>query len=537
MTFPTSLDEATKQTIFDWYQYRYVCDDDKFNVFFNRVLNRDLPQYNQLLRLEPGISDYDWMVEEYRETQRTHEGATESTSDVTNNVSRETSQNTEGTNSSSTTGSNNQTTTTGGNSNTTRTNSSVTEKKGKESVRDYTNLEGAHGTASVEGNYTVDWEKTTGKQTVTNGFDKDSAGNLMNTLTESTKKDGDEIHDTKSNQATGDLPGDGYVDTVTKDGTRVLTKKGDEEKNYDVASGNTKTAVTKTGSSSSTETPNTTDTTTNKVNQTKGTNVKNLTKTLPMSTGGSDFGSTTASLANNDIPSLTWSDASGMSEQMTTEAYSGDADEQKTTHSGTNETSGKTSDTENTTVTDNDRKTAHAVDTEEKETFSDYSETHTVQNTTDRTETTHYNNYEETHTTTDDRQTVQTTAFPDNIRKEHFENFDTKHDTSFEDRKDETNGNDTEVTTTSGDSTVSGTTGSETSGTTSQTVTGKGTDTTTGKTTQSGSDTTLDREVTTGRHGEPAEILARAAGYIKMSSAWSWLNLRLEPCFLGIYEV
>lgn len=70
MTFPAAVTEDLKQTIDDWFGCREVCDDNKFNLFFNRLLNRDLPRYNQLLRIEPGISDYDWLVQNYREMQR-----------------------------------------------------------------------------------------------------------------------------------------------------------------------------------------------------------------------------------------------------------------------------------------------------------------------------------------------------------------------------------------------------------------------------------------------------------------------------------
>lgn len=69
VTFPSSVDYTLKQTIFDYFQFREVGDEDKFNVFFNRILNRDLRQYNELLRIEPGISSYDWLIGNYSEKQ------------------------------------------------------------------------------------------------------------------------------------------------------------------------------------------------------------------------------------------------------------------------------------------------------------------------------------------------------------------------------------------------------------------------------------------------------------------------------------
>lgn len=67
--FSDRISEALQQAIYDWFQFREVCDDEKFPVFFTRVLNRDYDQYEQLLRIEPGVSSYDWLVQEYRELQ------------------------------------------------------------------------------------------------------------------------------------------------------------------------------------------------------------------------------------------------------------------------------------------------------------------------------------------------------------------------------------------------------------------------------------------------------------------------------------
>ena len=67
ITYPQTVDAALQATILDWFQFREVCDDDKFPVFFERVLARDMTRYTQLLRIEPGISDYDWLVQNYKE--------------------------------------------------------------------------------------------------------------------------------------------------------------------------------------------------------------------------------------------------------------------------------------------------------------------------------------------------------------------------------------------------------------------------------------------------------------------------------------
>lgn len=75
VTYPTIVDEPTQALIFDWFQYREVCDNDKFNNFFNRTLKASMRKYNQLLRIQPGETvdgvkvTYDWLIQEYHERQ------------------------------------------------------------------------------------------------------------------------------------------------------------------------------------------------------------------------------------------------------------------------------------------------------------------------------------------------------------------------------------------------------------------------------------------------------------------------------------
>lgn len=84
VTYPETVDDPTKSLIFDWFQYREVCDNEKFNVFFNRVLTKSMRKYNQLLRIQPGevitfedgsskAVNYDWMIQNYHELQHTTE--------------------------------------------------------------------------------------------------------------------------------------------------------------------------------------------------------------------------------------------------------------------------------------------------------------------------------------------------------------------------------------------------------------------------------------------------------------------------------
>lgn len=86
ITYPTTVDDPTKSLIHDWFQYREVCDNEKFNTFFNRTLNTSMRKYRQLLRIQPGevvefddgverVVTYDWMIQEYHELQ--HETSVE----------------------------------------------------------------------------------------------------------------------------------------------------------------------------------------------------------------------------------------------------------------------------------------------------------------------------------------------------------------------------------------------------------------------------------------------------------------------------
>lgn len=68
--YPEIIPEDLQEVIYDWYQYRHVCDDDKFTVFFDRLLKKEYHHYYQLLRIEPGIAEYDWLVSQYKELQR-----------------------------------------------------------------------------------------------------------------------------------------------------------------------------------------------------------------------------------------------------------------------------------------------------------------------------------------------------------------------------------------------------------------------------------------------------------------------------------
>ena len=79
------MTDSDIEAINSWFDFRLVCDNEKFPVFFGRVLTRDYKRYRELLRVEPGVSHYDWLVQQYQEaqTQATQSGESTTTGETT----------------------------------------------------------------------------------------------------------------------------------------------------------------------------------------------------------------------------------------------------------------------------------------------------------------------------------------------------------------------------------------------------------------------------------------------------------------------
>lgn len=96
-TVPQSL----KATIFDQFQFRYLCDkDEKFTVFFRRVLTRDLTQWAELVEIENPqfvkdfLTDHDNISEDTNTNSGTRESTTSGTETGKTTSSTTTGQNT-----------------------------------------------------------------------------------------------------------------------------------------------------------------------------------------------------------------------------------------------------------------------------------------------------------------------------------------------------------------------------------------------------------------------------------------------------------
>lgn len=149
-------------------------------------------------------------------------------------------------------------------------------------------------------------------------------------------------------------------------------------------------------------------------------------------------------------------------------------------------------------------------------------------------------------TQTDDKQMVQET-----LDTTTTDTYGGTADTQSTTGSDSTTGTDTDTTTYGK---VTDGTGSE-SGTTTSTQTDDRKDTTTygrtetsagtneskttgkGSTTNSESTTGQIRERYTGRSEAPADIMARAVVFIESSSAWQWIEPRINACFQSIYDI
>lgn len=155
------ITDDLKSLIYDWFQFREVNDETRFPIYFKRQLSQDYERYSQLLRVEPGVSHYDWLVTEYSEalTERTGTGGTtESTTEATEsertggvtitynttNASTESGTRSEsGTTGRETSGTNTRT------DNTQQTTSRTTSNDGTDTTTGSTKTESEGGTASV----------------------------------------------------------------------------------------------------------------------------------------------------------------------------------------------------------------------------------------------------------------------------------------------------------------------------------------------------------------------------------------------------
>lgn len=162
--YPTGLDvfQADKEAINSWFDTRYVVDNDKFVVFFQRVLIRDYGRYRELLRTQPDISKFDWLVQQYMESQTYEKGTNSNATTGATSTTGSTKSTSNGT--TSTTRRDNETANYNGTETSNDTNSDSTTRTTTNSGADTVSHT---GTESREGNTTV--EASGSDSTKTNG--------------------------------------------------------------------------------------------------------------------------------------------------------------------------------------------------------------------------------------------------------------------------------------------------------------------------------------------------------------------------------
>lgn len=70
-TFPEEIDQLTQELIIEWFMFREISSNNRFVVWFNRSLSLNYKYYRQLMRIDPTVSEFDWLIENYVEKQNT----------------------------------------------------------------------------------------------------------------------------------------------------------------------------------------------------------------------------------------------------------------------------------------------------------------------------------------------------------------------------------------------------------------------------------------------------------------------------------
>lgn len=169
--FPSIIDEATQQLVTDWFYDRKIATEDdgdesiaKWKRFFERQLLQKYPYYQQLLRIDSTNSEYDWLIQNYNESQKNSINSVSftNTTNESDTTSNESTTNTEGvrTHNDSTTNEHESATTNKNKNQTTNTGDTITQNDSAQAGRAYvqgrTNpMSASYDTAEMAGD-TVD---------------------------------------------------------------------------------------------------------------------------------------------------------------------------------------------------------------------------------------------------------------------------------------------------------------------------------------------------------------------------------------------
>lgn len=511
-----------------------------------------------MLRINPAYIKVDWMVTDYRERQRYNQtnttgNTTGTTSKTGENRQDVTTQGTTGETVTTTgtvqeaTGNATDVTTTGTDNKTaTGKRSETTSKAGtSENKTEFNEATGVDTTGTETGTRTTEratgnatQESTTGSTTgkeTDSGTVTGSAEKTTDTATQGTDDDNSEKHvynrhykETKTDAYDGYAEDQYTLNTLkTEDKTTDLKKQGTFQKNVDAS--------------------------------------KNAPMNINYNTAAAEATPSTpadgATPNGSGLPTLDWSTMSAQAQHSQTTIPIGTAaDEHTVTHNPntgnvTDITGGDhvrtTRDGSTTNTVLHEDGTGSTGTTDDNETVYRHRNERVTENDSTSQNTTGTKDTSGSTTGTRNETTAGTETGTDNNTVNR-----TGKQTGTKTGADTVTGNTTEAGTVQGDSeqtetgttsgntqtTASGTREQTTGGTSEKTGTANGTTSTTANVTETGTATGetngtaegLEQEVYTGRGGAPAELLARAMGYIRDTNAFYWLADKLAPCFMGI---
>lgn len=488
-------DETVQQAVEDWFKYRYIGFEDtaKFLNILQRNVAVNYPIYQQKLRIQPGISNYDWLVTTYRERQYGTKGNT------TNKTVR-------------------------GND---TVNTQSTDSGTSSTTYGRTNTHTKTGTVGVD-ETTTDSNVRTGGETVAHSAD----GTNVRTGGQTDTK-----NDSSTTVKTGnDVSAREYEDTTTRTGGQTNVKSGNET---GVKSGG-HTEEDVAGLHTQTTSPHVSTRTTTKNGRSEFSGDDGITADLPLSQSYSSFESgddatsssseeTQQAATRNGMPTtLSWNTATNQA-QNSHKGYVNEDNTQTTSYVYGDDVTGDILTTQGD-ATDPDKKTV---------TYNNETDTRTYNNITDKLtydsvkdaksgtdSTTHtYNDVSDATTGSG----TETTVYDNLTDTKNESGTDTTTYNSLTDT-----GNGTKKSTTTYNTTDTDTEGGTDSGATSNTKSGE-TTSVYGNIDVTTDDSRVDQEIVTGRDGDPATLLARATAFIEGSSAWKWLREQLDSCFFPGY--
>lgn len=484
--------EIFKKIVRDWFDTRVVCDDDNFPRYFQRVIYRDYPRYEQLLRVQPDISKVDWFVQSYREIQRIASSLTSSTE--------------------STSG-----TTTG-----THTNENTSSTASGESTSRETSGN-EQGTESNAESVQATTGKTGSRNATETGTDKK---NLAETNT-GNKSGTNEVAKTGTEQKELDIIGS-KTGTETKTGSTTgngsITDGGTDTKNISGA-----TLTRRRGYD--TETPSGTETTTEILHE----GVQGADKAAPMSATGVTFATGDDGIEQVEVGGAYGGAASALTSRNTqnhnTRSTSfSDRQTQTSYNSDTATEYGTTINSGGAEVSAPYKESTGYGKTETKSESGTQSESGATGEAENRSETERTSFTNRADTTTEEETTSSGRIARETDEHEKNAGEETAEAGSENRLTGQIHGTARQTSGTEGTSTTrTGTTTNAGSGTDEQTTSGsRGT---------AGRSDTGERTVYTGRDRTPAEIIRDAVSVIEGTSAWIWMSEQLEPCFYGLYEI